>query len=287
MRKYNELMAFLLSLSVMLPGCAVMNEDECRAANWENVGFEDGRHGIASTKIKSYLDACSEYVHVDVVAYNNGRKSGANEFCTVNKAWDLGASGKNISDICDVADNKHEFYKVYQRGVNYFAAHQSLQYVDDLISSHVELLYEHDLYRLHRYLDSNVAYLYKIRPQLEQTLQEVEAHGRDKDINVTTVDTIVSNMPYFRAHENAVAAYASIYDADSKLAYFDDEMRKSDRCLKHEKDKKSQKAKDCGKRYDCLVRNSRRLSRDLRDLINSLDPNVTPRKLYMSDYNCY
>jgi hypothetical protein len=73
----------LLAIAVTyltLGGCVSMDANECRAANWYDLGFRDGLFGLQRMDV-AYDEQCGKHgTKPDVVAYAKGWQEGAWEF---------------------------------------------------------------------------------------------------------------------------------------------------------------------------------------------------------------
>jgi Protein of unknown function (DUF2799) len=63
-----------------LAACAAMDAEQCRGANWYDIGFRDGVYGLQRTDFV-YGSQCSAHgVTVDQAAYGKGWQEGNWEF---------------------------------------------------------------------------------------------------------------------------------------------------------------------------------------------------------------
>jgi hypothetical protein len=94
----------------LLSGCATMTEDECRFADWYEIGLRDGREARPQSRIGSYLDACAPFqVRPDMDAWEQGRAVGLGEFCQLPVALERGLNGYSYDRVC----GDPEFERVY------------------------------------------------------------------------------------------------------------------------------------------------------------------------------
>ena len=108
--------ALILSLGLLAGGCASMNEDECRVADWHAIGYEDGVRGASAAHIGERREACAEHgITPDFAAYQKGREEGLREFCTPASGYRLGRNGRSVSAVCP-ADLSAEFRDAYKSG---------------------------------------------------------------------------------------------------------------------------------------------------------------------------
>jgi len=91
------MLAGLLALS----GCASLSAEECLAADWYTIGVEDGSRGQSMSRIGAHRKACAEVgVQPDMVRYNEGRAFGLQSFCTRERGYAEGDSGRRYSGVC-------------------------------------------------------------------------------------------------------------------------------------------------------------------------------------------
>jgi len=104
-------------LLLLTSGCAVMNENECVTADWHMVGLEEGLKGKSAVTIGNYRQACAEYaITPDLSAYQAGHLQGIKQFCSPQKAFQLGASGQHLPQVCP-ANIHPNFLKRHNKGL--------------------------------------------------------------------------------------------------------------------------------------------------------------------------
>lgn len=88
-------------LLVTLAGCATLNENECRTADWRDIGLQDGRAGHPLARLAEHREACVKHGIVpDDRLYGVGRDMGLREYCVLGKAIDEGLAGRRYSGVC-------------------------------------------------------------------------------------------------------------------------------------------------------------------------------------------
>lgn len=114
--------AALLLGTLLLAGCASMDEDECLSADWRLVGYEDGAAGRGAAQIGEYRQACADYrISPDMNAYREGREAGLREYCRPQNGYRLGQAGGGYSGVCPV-DLEDEFRAAYDDGLRLYKA---------------------------------------------------------------------------------------------------------------------------------------------------------------------
>ncbi|HEY1075708.1 MAG TPA: DUF2799 domain-containing protein [Fontimonas sp.] len=82
-------------------GCATLNESECRAGNWRQLGYVDGLKGYAGPRIAEHEKACAEYgVAPDSTAWRLGYVEGQALYCTASNGYVQGRTGQTYADVC-------------------------------------------------------------------------------------------------------------------------------------------------------------------------------------------
>jgi hypothetical protein len=113
----TSLLAPLVVLGALLSsGCASLSENECRAADWESIGYQDGSRGHDAGRIGSHSEACTEYgIRPDRELYEEGRLRGLELFCTGPNGVRLGRQGYAYSGVCPLS-LQGEFVRGYEIG---------------------------------------------------------------------------------------------------------------------------------------------------------------------------
>lgn len=99
-------MRILISLALLLTlgSCATLSEAECRAGDWGLVGYEDGAQGRLPEFIAQHREACAEYgIPPDLDQYLAGRERGLVQYCTPQRAYDLGRQSRPVANVCPAA----------------------------------------------------------------------------------------------------------------------------------------------------------------------------------------
>ena len=106
----------LAILALVLGGCATLNESECRSADWQTIGLEDGGKGLPVTTVGRHRKACADYgVKPDLAAYRRGHEAGVVSFCTPRNGFIRGKAGRSHYDVCP-PDLRDGFLAGYEDG---------------------------------------------------------------------------------------------------------------------------------------------------------------------------
>jgi hypothetical protein len=113
----------LTLLLAALSGCAGMDADECRTADWRAIGYEDGVEGQSAAYFGTRRKACAEHgVSADFDAWLAGRAEGVAHFCRPQNGYQLGVQGRPDPGVCPVmleaafVAAHAEGYGLYERG---------------------------------------------------------------------------------------------------------------------------------------------------------------------------
>jgi hypothetical protein len=114
MTKFNIIL--VASLSLLAGGCATLDKSECREADWNIIGLEDGARGRPLSYIGNHRKACAEYgVKPDLALYQLGHATGLQQFCTADNGFSLGRAGRAYQNVCPPALNSR-FLAGYETG---------------------------------------------------------------------------------------------------------------------------------------------------------------------------
>lgn len=103
-------------LLALLAGCASLDKDECRTADWYAIGLEDGARGRTLERLGDHRRACAEHgVTPHTERYLSGRQEGLKSFCTYERGYSQGRAGQGYAGACpkEIAGS---FLAGYQRG---------------------------------------------------------------------------------------------------------------------------------------------------------------------------
>jgi hypothetical protein len=120
----------LLSAVLLLAGCASMDKNECVSANWYAIGLEDGAQGRGVDRLGAHRRACAEHkVSPDGERYAAGHGEGLKSFCTYERGYALGRSGKATTATCPPG-LREDFLAGYGRGRELHGLQRNLDQVN-------------------------------------------------------------------------------------------------------------------------------------------------------------
>ena len=113
----------------MTVACAsrpTVSEFQCKAGDWETIGFRDGASGLQSTRLLEHQEACGEFSIVpDRSRYMAGWHTGMIEYCNPDNGFGLGKQGKRIQSICQ-GKWRAPFAAAYEKGQTLFLARKEV-----------------------------------------------------------------------------------------------------------------------------------------------------------------
>ncbi len=116
---------------LIFTACASLNEDECKLANWEAIGYEDGNKGYGQAQIGKHRSACAKHgVAPDLATYQQGHQRGARAFCNPSRAYSMGKRGSQYKGMCP-KDLEPAFIKAYRAGKKVHLASQRVKALQD------------------------------------------------------------------------------------------------------------------------------------------------------------
>ncbi len=132
---FTKQMVIGLWLSVVVTGCATLSEDECRYADWTQIGFEDGARGKGVLMLAQHRKACAKAgVTPDWQSYKEGHMKGLIRFCTYRNGLNLGERGGKHPDFCP-GETERDFNRGYDHGRARFEQHKIIQNLSQSIEN--------------------------------------------------------------------------------------------------------------------------------------------------------
>lgn len=117
-------------IPLLLAGCATLSEPECRTADWQMIGLEDGASGRNISYLAEHRSACAEYsITPNRQAYIEGHNQGVRRFCRAANGFEQGKIGYQYEGICP-ADLEAEFLYEYQQGYKVFRIQQEIDQLE-------------------------------------------------------------------------------------------------------------------------------------------------------------
>ncbi len=133
-------LSLVLLGAALLSACATLSKSECKTADWQTIGFEDGAGGATAAKIGKHREACAKHgVTPDLAAYNRGREQGLREYCRTQNGFRLGEQGAVYRGVCP-ADLEPDFQTAYEAGKVVYHAASAVRHTQSRIRSNEQKL---------------------------------------------------------------------------------------------------------------------------------------------------
>jgi hypothetical protein len=111
-----KIIYILMGACLFLSGCMTLSGEDCRVADWKNIGLIDGHLGELPTHINDLQKSCQESgATVDAVSYEEGWRTGLSDYCSPSGGFQAGESGRLYRGICP-KEVEPEFIKQYLAG---------------------------------------------------------------------------------------------------------------------------------------------------------------------------
>ncbi len=189
-------LATLIAALLSLAGCATMNEDECRSADWYSVGFEDGAHGRPISYVGNHREACAEYgISPQADRYQDGWNEGIRRYCTPRNGYQAGMRGASRSAQCP-ADLARDFDIAYQYGHRIYLLNRELSAIDqDMRAAQNELdQVKHELAQIEKQLMGG-GYGDQEQDRLNARLRQLYRQEADIEAQLAALDRAKRRTP--------------------------------------------------------------------------------------------
>ena len=85
-------------------GCAAkpsVSENQCRAGDWQTIGYRDGANGVDASRLLKHQEACGEFGIVpERNLYLSGWEEGLLAYCTADNGFQQGLHGRGFNSLC-------------------------------------------------------------------------------------------------------------------------------------------------------------------------------------------
>ncbi|ENM5904709.1 DUF2799 domain-containing protein [Vibrio mimicus] len=122
---------FLLFIPLILSACSSMTPEECRSANWQQIGYLDGQNGTNPAIINDYIKDCREAgVYPDQELWHRGFEQGTVLFCSPDNGYRVGKQGREYYGVC----SSQQFLTNYQQGYQDYLVQKRLDEINKSIA---------------------------------------------------------------------------------------------------------------------------------------------------------
>ncbi|MCH7336763.1 DUF2799 domain-containing protein [Acinetobacter sp. NIPH 2699] len=135
---------FLSMLTVLLSGCAAMSVEQCKTANWFNVGEKDGSAGHESRLDKYYSSCQKANVVPNQSLYEKGYQKGLGYYCRPETIFNEALDGRGDFRVCPL-DKRASLHRYYQVANDYYQANAEFDRSQNDLSHYLKELERKDL----------------------------------------------------------------------------------------------------------------------------------------------
>jgi hypothetical protein len=140
-RKRNSLFnGAILAVLALIQGCASLDKDECKLADWRLIGYQDGVAGKSAAAVGEYRKDCAKHAVVpDLDAYRAGREEGLQQYCKADNGYRLGNAGRGLAAVCPTA-LQDDFREAYNTGRKLYLARSAVNKTHTRINNRKQAL---------------------------------------------------------------------------------------------------------------------------------------------------
>ncbi|MEZ4526388.1 MAG: DUF2799 domain-containing protein [Desulfobacterales bacterium] len=127
LHKYGFLFCLWIALA---GGCASLSEDQCRHANWYDIGFRDGLKGYRADYVFQHGEACAKYgISVNRPEYSRGYEEGLKQYCIPSNGYMMGLQGQPYNGVCKGPD-ADAFFRMWLKGKQVYEIEKRLREIN-------------------------------------------------------------------------------------------------------------------------------------------------------------
>jgi ribosome modulation factor len=200
--------AAMLAVLILLQGCATLDRDECKLADWRLIGYQDGVAGKSAARVGEYREDCAKHAVVpDLDAYRAGREEGLQQYCTASNGYRLGNAGRGFAAVCPTA-LEDDFREAYNAGRKLYLARSAVNKTHSQLKQHKRTLTNLEDDRAQKLAaliaddlkaDQRVMIVYELN-ELQQEMNSVEDElvdlEHDLEKQQTRLDQLTRNSAY-------------------------------------------------------------------------------------------
>ena len=131
-------------LSLLLSGCAVMSVEQCKNANWEDIGEKDGAIG-KEPRLDKYYSSCQKAdITPNQALYEKGYKQGLSYYCRPESIFYEAMAGRGHYQVCPI-EKRDVLRSYYQVANEYYQANSEFERTQNDIGYYLKELDRKDL----------------------------------------------------------------------------------------------------------------------------------------------
>ena len=198
----------MLAVLILLQGCATLDRDECKLADWRLIGYQDGVAGKSAARVGEYREDCAKHAVVpDLDAYRAGREEGLQQYCNASNGYRLGNAGHGFAAVCPTA-LEGDFREAYNAGRKLYLARSAVNKTHSQLKQHKRTLTNLEDDRAQKLAaliaddlkaDQRVMIVYELN-ELQQEMNSVEDElvdlEHDLEKQQTRLDQLTRNSAY-------------------------------------------------------------------------------------------
>lgn len=133
------------ALAIAITGCASMTPEQCRHADWHQIGYTDGAQGLSGARIDDHAKACAEVgVRPNLDEYLRGRSQGLFSYCQPENGFAVGRRGEQENAADCPASMRFAFLDQYRRGQEIHLIESDLEQLRSRLNRNYRRLRSHD-----------------------------------------------------------------------------------------------------------------------------------------------
>lgn len=135
----------VLTCVVLVTGCASLTPEQCRHADWRQIGFADGSQGLPGARIDDHAKACAEQgIRPALNEYLQGRAQGLYSYCQPENGFAVGRRGA-VGNVGDCPDSlKQAFLNNYRHGNQVYLLESQIAQQRTRLERNLRQLHRHD-----------------------------------------------------------------------------------------------------------------------------------------------
>lgn len=119
-------------------GCAAkptVTENQCRAGDWQTIGYRDGAAGVDSARLLKHQEACGEFAIVpNRNLYLAGWQEGLLSYCTADNGFQQGLHGRALNGVCR-AELREPYASAHADGRQLYVARRDVNHLQQALNN--------------------------------------------------------------------------------------------------------------------------------------------------------
>lgn len=125
---------------IFINSCTSLSKEECASQDWFKLGKKNALNGNHEPNVQKYEKNCAEFkITIESEKYIQGFDHGLSEYCSDEKAYELGENGSTKHGMCEEKNDK--FGKYYRKGYKKYVLKKKKK--EEFDKTKAELLRQH------------------------------------------------------------------------------------------------------------------------------------------------